>query len=65
MGTPGTMGYLIAALVIILAIVLAVAIAKVLISLLVIAAGVVAALYIWYRLRSDTVTPTGSQPHRP
>jgi len=60
------MGYLIAALVIVLAIVLAVAVAKFLLGLLVIAAGVIAAGYIWYRLkdpfhRPHPVTPTEEQ----
>lgn len=60
------MGYLIAALIIVLAIVLAVAIAKFLLGLLVIAIGVIAALYIWYRLkdplqRPHPVTPTEEQ----
>lgn len=47
------MGFLIAALVIILAVVVAVAIAKFLIGLLIVAAGVIGAFYIWHRLTND------------
>ena len=47
------MGYVIAALVIILAIVVAVAVAELLIKLLVIAAGVIGAIYIWRRLTRE------------
>lgn len=65
-GQARRMGYLIAALIIILAIVVAVAVAKLLIGLLVVAAGVAAAVYIWYRLkdplhRPHPVTPTEQQ----
>lgn len=64
------MGYLIAALVIILAVVVAVAIAEFLIGVLVVAAGIVAALYLWNRLRDDQrrphpITSTPSQRDRP
>ena len=47
------MGYLIAALVIILAIVVAVAIAKLVIGLVIVAAGIIGAIYIWRRLTDE------------
>jgi hypothetical protein len=47
------MGYLIAALLIILAVVVAVAIAKLLIGLLIVAAGIIGAIYIWRRLSGE------------
>lgn len=64
------MGYLVAALVIVLAVVVAVAIAKFLIGLLVIAVGLVAAVYIWYRLkdpfdRTHPISPTDERRGHP
>lgn len=53
------MGYLIAALVIVLAVVVAVAVAKFVIGILIVAAGVIGAVYIWHRLTDErrTVAP--------
>ena len=53
------MSFLVAALLIVLAIVIAVAVAKLLAGVLIIAAGVIGAIYIWRRL-SDGSRPLTS-----